>query len=137
MDNNKQKHLEFIQNNISRLANHSFLIKGWAVTLIAGIFALSSKESNQVYFIVAYIPILMFWCLDAYYLLEERLFRALYDKVRKTESQSVDYCMDITNADLHLSPNTYYDCWKSKSILCFYLPLALLTITVTLLSTAI
>lgn len=137
MDNNKQKHLEFIQNNISRLANHSFLIKGWAVTLIAGIFALSSKESNQLYFIVAYIPILMFWCLDAYYLLEERLFRALYDKVRNTESQSIDYCMDITNTDLHISPNTYFDCWKSKSILWFYLPLALLTITVTLLSTTI
>jgi hypothetical protein len=30
------KHLEFIQGVIARLANNSFLLKGWSVTLVAG-----------------------------------------------------------------------------------------------------
>ena len=38
----KLKHLEFIQGIITRMANNSFMLKGWAVTLVAGIFALSS-----------------------------------------------------------------------------------------------
>lgn len=57
----KLKHLEMIQNIINRMANNSFLLKGWAVTLVAGIFALSNKEADKIYFLVAYIPVLVFW----------------------------------------------------------------------------
>ena len=45
----KLKHLEFIQGIITRMANNSFMLKGWAVTLVAGIFALSSKDSDQLF----------------------------------------------------------------------------------------
>ena len=41
---NKVEHLELIQKVINRMANNSFLLEGWAVTLVAGIFALSSKD---------------------------------------------------------------------------------------------
>lgn len=75
---NKLKHLEMIQGIINRMASNSFALKGWSVTLVAGIFALSSKDANEIYFLIAYIPIIVFWFLDAYYLLQERLFRSLY-----------------------------------------------------------
>ena len=39
---NKIKHLEIIQGIINRMAGNSFALKGWAVTLIAGIFALAN-----------------------------------------------------------------------------------------------
>ncbi|WP_373482985.1 hypothetical protein [Acetobacterium sp.] len=45
---NKTKHLEMIQSVISRMAGNSFTLKGWAVTLIAGIFALSETVNNFV-----------------------------------------------------------------------------------------
>ena len=48
----KLKHLEFIQNVINRMNSNSFLIKGWAVTLIAAIFALAAKDSNFQYIIL-------------------------------------------------------------------------------------
>ena len=35
-DENKRKHLEFIQQVITRMNANSFLIKGWAVTLGSG-----------------------------------------------------------------------------------------------------
>lgn len=78
MDDHKVSHLEMIQGVINRMAGNSFALKGWAVTLVAGIFALSSKDADRTYFIVAYIPIIVFWFLDSYYLLQERLFRSLY-----------------------------------------------------------
>jgi len=74
-----------IQAVISRMANNSFMLKGWAVTLVAGVFALSAKDANQMYFLIAYIPIVLFWFLDSYYLQLERKFRVLYNKVRKRE----------------------------------------------------
>ena len=79
---NKLKYLEFIQNIINRMSSNSFALKGWSVTLIAGIFALAAKDVNQVYFLIAYVPIVTFWGLDSYYLKEERIFRYLYDQAR-------------------------------------------------------
>lgn len=79
---NKIKHLEMIQGIINRMAKNSFALKGWAVTLVAGIFALASKDADKLFCLIAYAPILVFWGLDAYYLLQERLYRTLYNKVR-------------------------------------------------------
>jgi hypothetical protein len=76
------KHLEIIQAIISRMANHSFLLKGWSVTLAAALIALAAKETSRAYALVALGPALIFWGLDAYYLQRERLFRMLYDHVR-------------------------------------------------------
>lgn len=56
---NKQKHLEFIQTTISRMANNSFLLKGWAITLVAALFALSAKDTDKSYIIVAYFPLVL------------------------------------------------------------------------------
>ena len=77
------KHLEFIQSNITRMAANSFLLKGWNVTITAGLFALAAKDANTAYVVIALFTGLSFWGLDAYYLRQERLFRRLYDEVRK------------------------------------------------------
>ena len=82
---NKLKHLEMVQSVINRMANNSFMLKGWAVTLVAGIFVLAGKDTDKLYFLVAYIPVIVFWGLDSYYLLQERLYRGLYEKVRLSE----------------------------------------------------
>ncbi|MGW0081877.1 hypothetical protein [Streptomyces sp. NPDC003393] len=77
------KHLEFIQAIVSRLGNGSFLIKGWTMT-VAGVF-FGFLVSNLDWKIAAagFIPIVGFWLLDSYFLRQERLFRKLYDDVRK------------------------------------------------------
>lgn len=72
-----------IQAVINRMANNSFLLKRWAVTFIAGIFVLSGKDEDKLYFLIAYIPVLVFWGLDFYYLLQERLYRSLFRDVTK------------------------------------------------------
>ena len=58
----KMQHLQMIQDVITRMASNSFMLKGWAVTLIAGIFALASKDTNKLYFIIVYIPVIALKC---------------------------------------------------------------------------
>mgnify|MGYP000831934822 CR=1 FL=1 len=50
----KTKHLELLQIIIQRIANNSFLLKGWTVTLIVAIFTLASKDAIQIYFCLLY-----------------------------------------------------------------------------------
>lgn len=122
---NKLKHLEMIQNIISRMANNSFLLKGWTVTLVAGIFAISSKEADKIYFLIAYIPVFVFWGLDSYYLLQERLYRSLYDTIRDMDENDIDFSLKATSKDFPSDKNCYCNCVFSKTELWFYLPLAL------------
>lgn len=79
------KHLEMVQAVISRLAGNSFLIKGWAVTITAAFlgFAVSSKQWELA--AASLLPTVTFWGLDAYFLRAERLFRVLYERIRKRD----------------------------------------------------
>ena len=123
---NKIKHLEIIQGIINRMAGNSFMLKGWAVTLVAGIFALASKEADKMYFLVAYIPIIIFWGLDGFYLWQERLYRVLYDEVRRKPEQDIDFSVKAS-AGTH-SGEWKYTWWGSvfsKTEVWFYFPLAL------------
>ena len=129
---NKQKHLEMIQNVITRMANNSFMLKGWAVTLVAGIFALASNDANKIFFLIAYVPIITFWGLDASYLRQERLYRKLYDDVRKKKEEDIDFSMNEALSEFMTDKTTYSNTLLSVTELWFYLPLALLTAAVTI-----
>lgn len=124
---NKIKHLELIQGVINRMASNSFSLKGWAVTLVAGIFALSAKDTDKLYFLIAYIPIIIFWGLDSYYLLQERLYRALYDKIRLLSESEIDFSMKASPKEFNAPKNTFSSCIFSKTEIWFYLPLALVS----------
>ena len=131
---NKIKHLEMIQGVITRMANNSFLLKGWAVTLLAGIFVLAGRDMNGLYFLIAYVPIIAFWFLDSYYLLQEKLFRDLYDKVRKLSENEIDFTMDTRSGEQNHQFEKYKTCLLSKTELWFYLPLALVIAAVIIVS---
>ena len=122
-----------IQGVINRMASNSFMLKGWAVTLIAGIFALAAKDANKLYFIIAYVPILVFWGLDAYYLRQERLYRKLYEKVRKQKETEIDFSMNANLPEFMCKQTTYSDVLFSTTEKWFYLPLAALTLIVIVL----
>lgn len=121
----KMKHLEMIQGIISRMANNSFMLKGWAVTLVAGIFALAGKDTDKLYFLVAYIPVIVFWALDAYYLWQERLYRGLYEKVRLKDENEVDFSLKASLKEFGDEKNNYISCFISTTEMGFYFPLAL------------
>ncbi len=92
------KHLELIQAVITRMSANSFLLKGWTVTLVAGIFAVAAGNRSYLVSSVALVPALAFWWLDAFYLRQERLFRKLYDAVRQRERHGEHLFSMDTNA---------------------------------------
>lgn len=114
------KHLEITQGIINRLANNSFLIKGWSMTILAAaILFLARVESvNSVYLTLSFvIPVMGFWVLDGYFLWQERLFRGIYNDIRN--QYDTDFKMDIAaqlkkpnkkwrNATLSVTLNLFY-----------------------------
>ena len=101
-DEHRIKHLEFIQSVINRMAHNSFVLKGWSVTLVAAIFVLAAKDANERYAVLALFPGLAFWALDAYYLRQARLFRKLYDAVRKGQRDDDQYAMNTADFAAHV-----------------------------------
>lgn len=85
MNDEHIKHLEFIQGIITRMAQCSFWVKGWCVTLVSAFLALYAKMGNEKMLVCTIIPIFTFWGLDAYFLKQERIFRELYNLARKGE----------------------------------------------------
>jgi hypothetical protein len=95
MSNDKQlKHLEFIQNVITRMNSNSFMIKGWAVTLVAALFALSAKETAKNLYLITFIPVPVFWLLDGFFIATERRFKNLYKSVSIVDEANVDFNMN-------------------------------------------
>ncbi|MBB6416038.1 hypothetical protein [Streptomyces sp. AK010] len=80
LDEQRLRHLELLQNVIARLGNNSFLIKGWCITL-SGVLVAVADRSRAATIPVALALAVGFWLLDGYYLRQERLFRALYEKI--------------------------------------------------------
>jgi len=86
------KEIEIIQDIIKRMAFNSFMIKGWTVTLVAVTLLL---RGSKYQILIAFIPILVFWFLDAYFLWQERLYRRLYNWVTKNRMNTDDYLFDM------------------------------------------
>lgn len=100
MASNKQTHLKMIQGVINRLSHNSFLLKGWTVVLVSAMFALAAKDSALLFVYLAYFPAIAFWCLDGYFLRQERLFRELYDYVRVLPEEQIDFSMDVSTVEV-------------------------------------
>ena len=86
------KEVDIIQEIIRRMAFNSFMIKGWAITLVVVTLLLKGTE-YQVW--IAFIPLLVFWFLDAYFLWQERLYRKLYDWVVNNRLKTDEYLFDM------------------------------------------
>lgn len=124
-----QKHLEFIQNNIARMAQNAFLLKAWSVTLVAAIIALTAREPSVYFVLIALLPALAFWGLDGFYLGQERLFRRLHEDV---VAGKVD--------PFFMDPSEYEEGFRgwsrsviSRSVLPFHLPVVLAVIGIALI----
>ena len=111
----KLKHLEFIQGVINRLSTNSFLLKGWSVVLVSALFALSANKSNVRFIMLAYIPSIIFWGLDGYFLSIERIYRRYYESVRMKDPEDIDFSMDTDDIQSEWASATF-----SKTLIPFH-----------------
>ncbi|UMX47832.1 MAG: hypothetical protein L7H18_05345 [Candidatus Nealsonbacteria bacterium DGGOD1a] len=120
---NKQKHLEFIQGIIARMAGNLFFLRGWTITLIGALLALFSKNNSPDYvFYFLIVVVLIFWILDGYFLSQERSYRDLYNYVRKLKEEEIDFSMEISEYQKYKKNTLIYSMFSS-TLLIFYLPL--------------
>ena len=129
---NKRKHLEMIQGIINRMAGNLFFLRGWTITLIAALFALAAKDANSKYIVIAYFPVIIFWILDGYFLSQERLFRSLYNHVRKLDEKEIDFSMDTSEYKKE-EKNSWVCSMFSSTLLFFYMPLIIIMLFITYL----
>lgn len=119
----KLKHLEMIQGVVNRLAADSFRIKGWAVVLVGALLVLVVREDRTALAAIGFIPVALFWSLDAYFLWQERLFRALYDHVRLLPPDEIDFSMEVSRV-ADGGTRTWQGALFSRTLLLFYAALA-------------
>ena len=81
MSSEEIKHIEFIQGIITRMNSNSFQIKAWTITIVSAILAVFTSTKNADFLLIAMFPVIIFWFLDTFYLLQERKFRGLFDDV--------------------------------------------------------
>jgi len=86
------KEIEIIQDIIKRVAFNSFMIKGWAITLVVVTLLL---KGTRFQVLIAFIPLLVFWFLDAYFLWQERMYRELYNWVISNRLKTDEHLFDM------------------------------------------
>ena len=72
----------------------------------------------------AFILIMLFWFLDAYFLYQENLYRTLYKKVADDSVTSEFFIMDATQCKTDV--DCYYQVIFSKTLLFYYGVIAVL-----------
>lgn len=130
---NKQKHLEFVQNKITVMNTNSFQLKGLTITITSVLGAIYASTLKIEFIFVCFIPIIIFWFLDTYYLQIERKFRGIYNDV-------AGITKNITIKDFEMPINKYkkgkfcfYNVFISKTIVSFYLPILIILLLVILI----
>ena len=118
-----QKHVEIMQSIITRMAENSRACKIWCVTLVSAVLVLVARIGSADHALIALLPTVLFYVLDAYYLALERGFRQSYDEfVNKLHSGRA------TTSDLYAVAPTgsvvrgvVWAMFRSFSVLPFYL----------------
>lgn len=82
------KEIDLIQACITRMASNSFLLKGWAISIIAVVLALADKAVEPALLSsLVLIPLVSFWYLDAFFLRTEKMYRKMYEWVLKKRAE--------------------------------------------------
>lgn len=91
-----EKEIDLIQSCVNRMAQNSFVIKGWLITLITVILALLPEKIDICILSgVIIVATLCFWYLDAYFLRFERLYRWKYEWVIASRLHSDEFQFDL------------------------------------------
>ena len=120
---NKQLHLEFIQNIITRMNTNSFQIKGMTVTIVSAILAVYASTKNVLFVFLALLPTLIFWFLDSYYLQQERKFRAVYNNVAGLKNDIEIKSFEMPIHKFTKDEYSYINVLVSKTIVWLYYPI--------------
>ena len=115
------KEVEIVQDIITRMGTNSFLVKGWAITLVVASLLITGFSYHHF---VAFLPWLIFWVYDAYFLRMEKLYRKLNDWLVDNRLNSEEFLLDMNKSNLENRFGKETPCLQqvmfSKTLVVFY-----------------
>ncbi len=124
-----QTHLGILQAVVERMASNSTSSKTWCITLVSAILIIVADKNIPNLTFLAFIPTILFFSLDTYYLALEKGFRNSYKSfVKKVHSKT------LTPEDLYSVepkgkiPQLQAEASKSFSVWSFYLIMSILIV---------
>jgi hypothetical protein len=119
-----QAHLGILQNVIQRMAANSTSSKAWCITLVSAILVIVADKGKPQFELIALIPTILFFALDAYYLALEKGFRNSYNNfIRKIHNGSATADDLYSVAPTGNQTSLQIAALKSFSVWGFYLTL--------------
>lgn len=125
MNEKFSKSIDLLQSCITRMAQNSFMVKGWTITLTGIILALVPKTFDvRLLCIICFVLIICLWILDAFYLQKERLFRRKYELlIKNPESDDLYFDLDIRSLKKNDKEYNFFAIMFSLSVWPIYIPL--------------
>lgn len=130
MEEQRLEHLKMIQKAIERMAQNSFLLKGWSVTLTTGMLAVAVEKNKGAFAILALLPAAALWGLDAFYLRQERLFRGHHDNVCTTFGTSDPVTFSMDTRQVTGVQRSWFRTLFAKVVIGLHLPLIVVILIV-------
>lgn len=123
------KEIDLIQACITRMANNSFLLKGWTISIIAVVLALADKAVKpELLSSILFIPLFSFWYLDAFFLRTEKRYRKMYEWVLKMRcANDTTYLYDLNPHRFNAEVDSTWGVMWTITLRCFYGIPALIT----------
>ncbi len=142
------KELDLVQDVIKRMADNSFKVKAWMMSIFGAVLALAKSgllssiggvagNDDMMGYIALFLvaTVLVFWYLDAFFLRTEKLYRELYKWVVNNRPHTDAYLYDLNTFvrevdgrqdNLLARTPSVFKVMLSKTLLPFYiLPLLL------------
>ncbi|HFI0302704.1 TPA: hypothetical protein ACGO1N_002379 [Streptococcus suis] len=118
----KSKHIDLVQSIVTRMAQNSFVIKGWMITIVVGLFIFLQNDNFRNNLFIYLVPIIGCWLLDSYYLWQERLYRKLYGKIISDLNGKADLDLSV---EIFKNDTKYLSALFSITEILTYVPVAL------------
>lgn len=128
-----QFHLSMVQGIIQRMSSNSTSCKAWCITLVSALLVLISERSDPNYALITFLPIILFFVLDTYYLSLEKRFRKSHNSfIEKLHSGSLQIKDLYAITPEEKAVKMFFYSAISLSIWTFYLTLSALVLWVML-----
>jgi histidine triad (HIT) family protein len=98
-DEDRRKHLDFIQAIVTRMSAASSSAKGWLLPVVTATYGFALTQYSRAVTLLGLAAVALFMLLDANYLRQERAYRRLYDTVAKGTREVPPFSLDPSDAD--------------------------------------
>ena len=134
-DEDRRKHLDFIQAVVTRMSAASSSAKGWLLPVVTATYGFAMTQHSRAVTLLGLAAVALFMFLDANYLRQERAYRRLYDTVARATREVPQFSLDPSEADDPIPASAVWrerlktvvgrwfpawSVWSSWSILPFY-----------------